>query len=154
MEIATLPSLMGDFLSSDETEREAWTREWADIQPRLIEPMGRQEALLGCLQHTRKPCLVSCMSGWDSGFWGEHTENSYWGLYHTWSTSPFLQVLGVMGTDCSEPGARGLGSQANITTRCSCSSKVWGGCGRGLGFLTPNVGLLRATSLAEQAWRD
>jgi len=56
---------MGNFLSSDEREREreAWTRPGPESEltssPCLIEPMGRQEALLGCPQHTRKPCLVS-----------------------------------------------------------------------------------------------
>ena len=50
-----------------------------------------------------------CVCGWDSALEEKTWENNN-RLYRIWSISPFLQVLGVMGTDCSELGARGLGS--------------------------------------------
>lgn len=98
---------------SELTSSPAWSSQWA----------GRKH----CWAARSTPGSLAwflCMSGWDSAL-EENTRENNNRLYHTWSTSPFLQVLGVMGTDCSEPGARGLGSQANITPRCSCSSKVW-----------------------------
>lgn len=78
--------------------------------------MGRQEALLGCPQHTRKPCLVSVYVWMDSALEENTRENNYTGSIIPEVLLLLLQVLGVMGTDC-RTRARGLGSQANITTQ-------------------------------------